>query len=872
MKSRARLVVPEVVQTSNMDCGPAALKALLEGFGIRVNYGRLREACQTDVDGTSIDTLEEAARQLGLEAEQIMLPADHVLLEEARALPAIVVVVLPNGVTHFVIVWRRHGPFVQLMDPATGRRWVRIGRFLSDLYVHRMPVPADGWREYAGSEDFLGPLGRRIERLGIGERAADLLRTGVNDSGWQSLGALDAAVRMLESIASSGAIRRGAEASRVLAGFLEDGDAIPEHYWSVRPAEEGQLMLRGAVMVRALGPWRQAAEQEHRAPTSPELLAALQQPSARPGRELLQLLRADGVFTPSVIAAALALASGAVLVEAVLFRGLLDLGRVLGTPTQRLGAIGAILVFSIALLLLEIPLIGSLLRLGRRLEIRLRLAFLRKIPLLGDRYFQSRLKSDMAERSHGIHLIRRLPELGGQLLRYLFEIALTAAGIIWLDPATALIALLAALAAIAIPLASQPLLMERDLRLRTHTGALSHFYLDALLGLVAIHTHGGQPAVRREHESLLTEWARAGLSLQRAVISLETLQFLAGFGLAIWLLASHLARGGDPGAVLLLVYWALNLPALGQEVAVIAWQYPSYRNTTLRLLEPLGALEQSAPNAAETLAPATGAASIAFDNVSVTAAGHSILRDIQLAIEPGAHVAIVGASGAGKSSLVGLLLGWHRPAAGRVLVDGAPLNDASLVQMRPHIAWVDPAVQLWNRPLLENLQYGLPDAPRMRVDQAIQAAELHRVLERLPEGLETPLGEGGGLVSGGEGQRVRLGRALLRPGVRLVILDEPFRGLDLDQRRVLLARAREIWRDATLLFISHDIAETMAFERVLLLEEGRVVEDGNPRELAANARSRLYSMLQAERAVREELWAGRGWRRLRLAEGSLIES
>ena len=89
--------------------------------------------------------------------------------------------------------------------------------------------------------------------------------------------------------------------------------------------------------------------------------------------------------------------------------------------------------------------------------------------------------------------------------------------------------------------------MERDLRFRTHAGALTHFYLDALLGLVAIHTHGGQPAVRREHESLLTEWARAGLNLQRAVISLETLQFLAGFGLAIWLLASHLGRAGNRG-------------------------------------------------------------------------------------------------------------------------------------------------------------------------------------------------------------------------------------------------------------------------------------------------------------------------------------
>src|SRR2546426_1336550 len=116
---RRGFLAPEVVQTSSMDCGVAAIKCLLEGFGIRVSYGRLREACQTDVDGSSIDTIEEVARKLGLNAEQVMLPLDHLLLPEAQALPAIVVVRLPNGATHFVVVWRRHGRFLQIMDPAT---------------------------------------------------------------------------------------------------------------------------------------------------------------------------------------------------------------------------------------------------------------------------------------------------------------------------------------------------------------------------------------------------------------------------------------------------------------------------------------------------------------------------------------------------------------------------------------------------------------------------------------------------------------------------------------------------------------------------------------------------------------------------------
>jgi ATP-binding cassette subfamily B protein len=844
MKSRASFLVPETVQTSNMDCGPAALKCLLEGFGVNVHYGRLREACQTDVDGTSIDTLEEVANQLGVQAEQIMLPVDHVLLPESRALPAIAVVVQPNGITHFVVVWRSLGQYVQIMDPATGRRFVPRDQFLNQLYIHKISVPAEDWREYAGSDDFLGPLRHRLARLKIPDT---LIQT-------TDRAALDAGVRMIESIATTGAIERGAECQRVLQSFLENDATIPEHYWSVRRTPEpGQLQLRGAVLVRALGPTTSDG------PSSPELIAALNQPPPRPGRELLKLLRADGVFTPTAIAIALALSSSAVIVEAILFRALIGAGFPLT----------ALIVFSAALLLLEIPLVSSLLRFGRHLETRLRLAFLNKIPRLGDRYFQSRLKSDMAERSHSIHQIRRLPELGGQLMRYGFEIVFTTAGIIWLDPPSAPIALLAAFAAVAIPLLSQPLLMERDLRLRTHSGALSHFYLDALLGLVAIHTHGAQPAVRREHESLLAEWARAGFNLQRTVISLEALQFLTGFVLAIWLLASHLSRAGESGVVLLLVYWALNLPALGQEVAIIAWQYPSYRNVTLRLLEPLGAIDHQVSRPTKPPSPTTGPAAIVFDNVSVTAAGHTVLEQIDLTIQPGEHIAIVGPSGAGKSSLVGTLLGWHRPSAGRVLVDNEELDESRIEALRPHIAWVDPAVQLWNRPLIENLEYGLPATARMSIEDVIDAADLRRILERLPEGLQTPLGEGGGLVSGGEGQRVRLARALLRPDVRLVILDEPFRGLDFKQRNILLTRAREFWKNATLLSISHDISETLTFDRVLVIEEGRIVQDGRPRDLAEQPGSRFHSMLQSERAIREEMWAATNWRHLKLQEGTL---
>jgi ABC-type bacteriocin/lantibiotic exporter with double-glycine peptidase domain len=170
-RTSRRWLAPETVQSSAMDCGPAALKCLLEGFGISVSYGRLREACQTDVDGTSINTMEEVAVQLGLQAEQVMVPVDHVLLRAAQLLPALVVTRHPDGIIHFVVAWYRHGRFVQVMDPATGRRWPTCQEFLHELYVHVIPVPAAAWREWSGSDEFLSACSQRLAHLGISKGA-----------------------------------------------------------------------------------------------------------------------------------------------------------------------------------------------------------------------------------------------------------------------------------------------------------------------------------------------------------------------------------------------------------------------------------------------------------------------------------------------------------------------------------------------------------------------------------------------------------------------------------------------------------------------------------------------------------------------------
>lgn len=835
--AQRRFFVPEVIQTSNLDCGPAALKCLLEGFGRHVSYGRLREACQTGVDGTSIDAIEAVANRLGLAAEQVMLPPEDLFFPEAHALPALVVVKLPIGLTHFVVVWRRHGRSLQVMDPACGRRWVRIAEFTRDIYRHTIAVAAEDWRAFAASEDFQTLLRVRLKKTGLPESEIDrLVKEALDDPSWRGLAALDA---------------RGRE------------------QWTVRPAAEpDRVLMSGAVLLRVGG----LEPQIDAAALPPELAAAVTEPPARPFREMLgAALRHRGLLLALLLLAA-ALAVGVVAVEMLLLRGLF--GAASG-PT--LTAIAGILLL---LLLLEIPAFEGTLGLGRRSETLFRAALFKKLPRIADRYFHSRLISDMAERSHLVHRLRNLAPLTYQLLRTSFETLATAGAVIWLDPSGALY-VAAILAAAFVPLfAALPLLNERDLRLRTHTGALTRFYLDAMLGLTAIRAQRAEASMQYEQEKLLAEWRRAARQFHFTAAAFEAVQLTAAFALVAWFVFVSGTTGG--AQFLLLAYWTLRLPALAQEFGMLARQYPYHRNLALRLLELLGAPEEAIPgtgfesphrNALHPSKTPAGelaacqrfsAPGISLRGVSVEVAGHTILENIDLTIEPGAHVAIVGTSGAGKSSLAGVLLGWFQPSAGEVLVGGRPLDVQAL---RAQTAWVDPAVQLWNRSLRANVVYG----NESYTSAAVDGAELGHVIEKLPQGIDARLGEGGGLVSGGEGQRVRFARALAREGVRLAILDEPFRGLDREQRRTLLRRARKTWRDCTLLCITHDIAETESFDRVVVVEGGRIAEQGNPAELRARSGSRYAHLLASEEQIRK-LWSADSWRRVRVEAGCVEEA
>jgi ATP-binding cassette subfamily B protein len=206
-----------------------------------------------------------------------------------------------------------------------------------------------------------------------------------------------------------------------------------------------------------------------------------------------------------------------------------------------------------------------------------------------------------------------------------------------------------------------------------------------------------------------------------------------------------------------------------------------------------------------------------------------------------------------------------------VLVDGVPLDEAAMARLRRQTAWLDPGVQLWNKSLISNLRYGANNSERVSLDSIIEQADLTGIMQRLANGLQTKLGENGGLVSGGEGQRVRFGRSLGRENARLVILDEPFRGLPRVQRQKMLEEARKRWSSATLLYVSHDIHTTLDFPRVLVVHDGRLVEDLAVSDRANAGSSHFGELLRAEDSVRNSLWSTSEWRQLEIANGKLTE-
>jgi ATP-binding cassette subfamily B protein len=857
--------VPEVVQTSAMDCGPAALAALLNGCGIDVSYPRLREACQTDVDGTSIDTLEDLAQRFGLDAEQVMLPDDFLLDPGNGHLPCIAVVTLPSGLTHFVVIWRVFLGWYEVMDPARGRAWVRRRELESILYEHELEVPAQDWLDYAGSEPFLGAIRRGLKALSIKPSTVDeLMADAIQGGEWRSFATLDAALRMCRTLHRNGQGLRGRRAAQLLKLALRHPELVLDQYYQVVAADDSAdtLRLRGAVVLQVNGELERAVESD---PIIGKALGGFHLPVLQ---RLWQLLREIGFDHLGAQLAAVGLTMGLLtFVEALVFRYLLGF-----QPPTELGTFAvvavAVILPSAAALVCDIGQTRFGAVLGRRLETELRAKLLRKLPRIRDDYFASRLVSDLAERAHAITQLREAPLISIALVVNLARISLILIGLAWLMSASAWIVALAGMFAIVAPLRMFRLLAERDFRARTHLGALANLYLDTLRGTEPVWAHGAGPALEQEHDTLLLRWVRAATRLRRAATVFETIQVTVLGACGVALVLQAIERELPQGSVLLIAYWSLFVPMLSRGLLNNLKQLPPMYNIVRRVVEVLDAPEEPVEDRVVPLASEQSGIKLELQHVRIERGAREVLSDLNVTIDAGERVAIVGVSGSGKSSFLGAIAGWHRVAGGRLLIDGMQADSARIRALRQCSALVDPETYLFNRDIYASVVYGVPPAATAEIDGALDASELVIDLETMADGLATRIGENGSRLSGGEAQRLRIARALIRADARIVLLDEPFAGMDAEQRERMRLRVLDRWPAATLLWVSHHVRETVSFPRVLVFDGGRIVEDEAPDALLSRP-SRYAAMIDAELSLERRMRAS-PWRVVSLDDASTV--
>ena len=225
---------------------------------------------------------------------------------------------------------------------------------------------------------------------------------------------------------------------------------------------------------------------------------------------------------------------------------------------------------------------------------------------------------------------------------------------------------------------------------------------------------------------------------------------------------------------------------------------------------------------------------IEFKDVHLTYPGttREAIKGVTLSVRSGEHVALVGLSGSGKSSMVNLVPRFWSVTSGAVTVDGVNVEDCTLTSLRNHIAVVSQNVILFDTTVRENIAYGMPEVSEEAIEKAVEAAALTEVVAALPKGLDTPVGEAGGLLSGGQKQRISIARALLKDAP-ILILDEATSALDSESENQIKEALETLMKGRTCLTVAHRLSTIDRVDRIVVMQDGVIVEEGTPTELMA---------------------------------------
>jgi ATP-binding cassette subfamily B protein len=339
----------------------------------------------------------------------------------------------------------------------------------------------------------------------------------------------------------------------------------------------------------------------------------------------------------------------------------------------------------------------------------------------------------------------------------------------------------------------------------------------------------------------------------RAVLTAIIIFIVFSSVVAILWVGSHDVLSGtiSPGRLgQFVLYAAFAAAGLGQ-LSEVWGEISAASGAAERLLEILHVQpEIAAPAAPRALAePARG--DISFDHVSFAypmRPGISAIDDVSFTVKAGEKVAIVGPSGAGKSTLFHLLLRFYDPASGAISFDGVAVKQADPRKVRARIALVPQDSVVFASTARENIRFGRPEASDAEVERAANLAHATEFIRRLPDGFEAQLGERGVTLSGGQRQRIAIARAILRDAP-LLLLDEATSALDAESETLVQTALEKLMQDRTTLVIAHRLATVLSCDRILVMEQGRIVEQGTHASLvAANGLYARLARLQFEMA------------------------
>ena len=363
------------------------------------------------------------------------------------------------------------------------------------------------------------------------------------------------------------------------------------------------------------------------------------------------------------------------------------------------------------------------------------------------------------------------------------------------------------------------------LRYRTRLGELKSLVLESVYGLKDIQIFGFGPARLAQVEEKNREINKAahGLTLHRQTVSSAPTFFVYLARILIIATASYLAAQGSPhpvGTVVLSFVAAASFSSTQSLTMVVSSLLETYAAA-----ERLFQIEDTQPQVTEPAHPkaCSPIREICFDQVGFSYGGNPVLRDFSLTLSGREKVGVMGESGVGKSTVLRLLLRFWNPQQGQITINGIPIQEISLNELRQRIALLEQETFLTSGTLGENIALGKSDATREEIREAARQAGLADFIETLPQGYHTPMGEMGARLSGGERQRVGIARVLLlNPDV--IVMDEPTSSLDVLHEKELLQTLEEACRDKLLLLVSHRPSTLTGCGRIVRLEQGRAVE------------------------------------------------